>query len=161
MGLSATSASAATEVKTVKGEVIFAHGQRPTDPGNCSAIVFVQWADQPGTVSAKAFYTWKGKEYSKVAESPFNDTYEWVATYTVPPGQHWIQVGKGWRDGPGVDTCEDAAAQRVHRQGEAQAARQAGERQGQARQGGQARGRGLLTATAGRSGAPPMSRLGA
>jgi hypothetical protein len=75
MGLSATSASAATEVKTVKGEVVFAYGQRPGDPGNCSAIVFVKWPDQPRTISARAIYTFNGQERSQVAAPPFNDTY--------------------------------------------------------------------------------------
>jgi hypothetical protein len=110
MGLSATSASAATEVKTVKGEVVFAYGQRPGDPGNCSAIVFVKWPDQPRTVSARAIYTFKGQERSQVAAPPFNDTFAWVATYTVPPGYHWIQVGKSWKDGPVADTCEGTSA---------------------------------------------------
>jgi hypothetical protein len=110
MGLSATTASAATEVKTVKGEVVFAYGQKPGDPGNCSAIVFVKWPDQPRTVSATAFYTFKGQERSQVAAPPFNDTYEWVATYTVTPGYHWIQVGKSWKDGPVADTCEGTSA---------------------------------------------------
>jgi hypothetical protein len=109
-GLSATSASAKTEVKTVPGEVVFAYGQRPGDPGNCSAIVFVKWADQPRTISARAIYTFKGQERSQGAPPPFNDTYEWVATYTVPPGFHWIQVSKGWADGPVANTCEGTSA---------------------------------------------------
>jgi hypothetical protein len=110
LGVAAPAASAATEVRTVPGEVVFQHGQRPGDPGNCSAIVFVQWADVPRTVSATAFYTWRGEERSKVATPPFDDLYEWVATYTVAPGHHWIQVGKGWTDGPNPDTCEDTSA---------------------------------------------------
>lgn len=32
------------------------HGQRPGDPGDCSALVFVQWADVPGTTNATVFY---------------------------------------------------------------------------------------------------------
>jgi hypothetical protein len=110
MGLSATTASAATEVKTVKGEVVFAFGQRPGDPGNCSAIVFVKWPDQPRTISARAIYTFNGQERSEVAAPPFHDTFAWVATYTVPPGYHWIQVGKSWKDGPVADTCEGLSA---------------------------------------------------
>jgi hypothetical protein len=110
MGLSATTASAATEVKTVKGEVVFAFGQRPGDHGNCSAIVFVKWPDQPRTVSARAIYTFNGQERSEVAAPPFHDTFAWVATYTVPPGYHWIQVGKSWKDGPLADTCEALSA---------------------------------------------------
>jgi hypothetical protein len=100
----------AREVKTVPGEVVFAYGQRPGDHGNCSAIVFVKWADQPRTISARAIYTFKGQERSQGAAPPFNDTYEWVATYTVPPGHHWIQVGKSWADGPVANTCEGTSA---------------------------------------------------
>ena len=161
MGLSATTASAATEVKTVKGEVVFAYGQRPGDPGNCSAIVFVKWPDQPRTVSATAFYTFKGQERSQVAAPPFNDTYEWVATYTVTPGYHWIQAGKSWKDrqAQGGHQAEGATAQRVQREGQEQAAHQADGREGQAGQGAQARGPGLLTASAAQSrGGPRRGR---
>jgi hypothetical protein len=28
----------------------------------------------------------------------------------VPPGSHWIQVGKSWKDGPVADTCEGISA---------------------------------------------------
>ncbi len=106
LGLSATPAFAKTMEKTVDGEVVFKYGQRPTDPGNCSAIVFVQWADVPGTTNATAHYTFNGKDGSQTREAPFDDTYEWVATYTVQPGYHWIQVGKGWSDGPHPNTCQ-------------------------------------------------------
>lgn len=110
LALPVASASAKTVQKTVPGELVFANGQRPGDPGNCSAIVFVQWADVPGTTNATAYYMFNGKEYSKAAPPPFNDSYEWVATYTVPPGAHWIQVGKGWSDGPVANTCEGTSA---------------------------------------------------
>lgn len=106
IGLSVAPASAKTVTKTVDGEVVFKYGQRPTDPGNCSAIVFVQWADVPGTTNATAHYTFNGKDGSQTREAPFDDTYEWVATYTVQPGYHWIQVGKGWSDGPRPNTCQ-------------------------------------------------------
>jgi hypothetical protein len=107
LALPVATASAKTTTKTVPGEVVFKYGQRPTDPGNCSAIVFVQWADVPGTTYAKALYTFNGKESSSgMLEPPFNDTYEWVATYTVTPGSHWIQIGKGWSDGPVANTCQ-------------------------------------------------------
>jgi hypothetical protein len=78
--------------------------------GNCSAIVFVKWAEQARTVSARAFYTFNGQERSQAAAPPFNDSYAWVATYTVPPGHHWIQVGKSWADGPVANTCEATSA---------------------------------------------------
>ena len=38
-----------------------------------------------------------------------SDTTNWVATYTVSPGSHWILDGKSWADGPSVNTCEDKA----------------------------------------------------
>jgi hypothetical protein len=41
---------------------------------------------------------------------PFDDTYEWVATYRVPSGFHWIEVGVTWADGPGTRDCKDATA---------------------------------------------------
>jgi hypothetical protein len=102
-------ASAATVTKTVPAEYAFVHGQKPTDPGNCSAIAFAQWADVPGTIAATAHYTslsngsWGERTESRNA--PFDDTYTWVTTYTVPSGSHWIALGKAWRDGPGVDDC--------------------------------------------------------
>jgi len=107
-------ASAGTVTKTVPAQYVFVHGQNPADPGNCSAIVFAQWTDVPGTISALARYTglvdaaWGEQTESRPA--PFDDTYKWVATYTVPAGSHWIQIGKGWRDGPGVDDCADMSA---------------------------------------------------
>ena len=114
MAVMAPSATAATKVKTVDGELVFANGQRPGDPGDCSAVTFVQWADVPGTVSAKAIYTYTGEERSTSAAPPFDDTYKLVADYQVPAGHHWIAVGKGWINGPGVRTCEDVRER--HRQ---------------------------------------------
>ena len=112
MGLFAAPAATAgttTEEITVPATIQYLHGQNPSDPGNCSALVFVQWADVPGTVSARAYYTFKGQERSESATPPFSDTTNWVATYTVSPGSHWILVGKSWADGPLVNTCEDKA----------------------------------------------------
>lgn len=109
MAVMAPSASAATKEKTVKGEVVFAHGQRVGDPGDCSAVVFVQWADVPGTTRATAFYTFKGEERSESAAPPFHDAYKLVAEYTVPAGHHWIAVGKSWSNGPVANTCEDTS----------------------------------------------------
>lgn len=102
-------ASAATEKRTVPGELKFEYGASPDDPGNCSAIVFIQWADVPGTVDATAFYTWRGKEKSIFGKPPFNDHYEWVRTYQVAAGSHWIQVGKGWSDGPTPNDCRETS----------------------------------------------------
>ena len=103
-------AAAPNTTKTVDAQVIFEHGARADDPGNCSAIAFVQWKDVPGTISAKAIYTWRGSEYTKVAEPPFNDEYEWVIAYKAPAGTHRIQVGKGWSDGPVASDCSDHSA---------------------------------------------------
>lgn len=103
------SAGTTTEEITVPGTIQYLHGQDPADPGHCSALVFVQWADVPGTVSARAYYTFKGQERSESAAPPFSDTTDWVVTYTVSPGSHWILVGKSWVDGPTVATCEDKA----------------------------------------------------
>jgi hypothetical protein len=110
VALTAPAAAAPTTTKTVDGEVIFEHGARPTDPGNCSAIVFVQWKDVPGTISATAHYLWREKEYSETRESPFDDHYEWVRTYDAPAGYHRIQVGKGWSDGPNPNDCSESSA---------------------------------------------------
>jgi hypothetical protein len=107
MAVMAPTASAATKVKTVKGEVVFANGQRPGDPGDCSAIVFVQWADVPGTTLARAIYTFNGSERSVSVAPPFNDTFKLVADYQVAAGYHWIAVGRSWSNGPVANTCED------------------------------------------------------
>lgn len=110
----ASPAAAATVVRTVPGTFVFQHGQSPTDPGNCSAVVFVQWVDVPGTVSATARYdamvNGSFGPQATTRPAPFDDTYTWVHTYTVAPGQHWIQISKGWRDGPGVDDCSGMEA---------------------------------------------------
>jgi hypothetical protein len=105
LALSAAPASAATKVKTVDAEVVFKNGNRPGDPGNCSAITFVQWRDVPGTVSAKVIWTRDDSEHSMSKEAPFDDVYTWVATYTVQPGYHWISIGKSWVDGFPVNDC--------------------------------------------------------
>jgi hypothetical protein len=109
MAVMAPTSSAATKEKTVKGDVVFAHGQRPGDPGDCSAIVFVKWADVPGTVSARAIYTFNGSERSESLPAPFNDTFKFVADYQVPAGYHWIAVGRSWANGPVANTCEETS----------------------------------------------------
>lgn len=110
VGSPAPAGAAPTTTKTVDGEVIFEHGARPTDPGNCSAIVFVQWKDLPGTISATAFYLWREKEYSETRQPPFDDHYEWVRVYDAPAGYHRIQVGKAWGDGPNPNDCSESSA---------------------------------------------------
>jgi hypothetical protein len=105
----ASTASAATETRTVQGELRFEHGARADDPGNCSAIVFIRWADVPGTTAATAFYTWRGDEKSKGGAPPFDDSYEWVRPYQVEPGYHWIQIGKGWSDGAKPNDCSETS----------------------------------------------------
>jgi hypothetical protein len=110
LALAAPAAAQETKTQTVPGEVVFATGQRPGKPGNCSAIVFVKWKDVPGTTSATAFYPYRGAETSESLTPPFSDTYDWVATYTVEPGFHWIAVGKSWRDGAKPSDCSDFSA---------------------------------------------------
>ncbi len=111
MALTASTASAATtKTKTVPGTVVFAHGQKAGKPGSCSAIVFVQWTNVPNTISARAFFKFQGQERSESRAAPFDDHYEWVAIYDVPPGAHWIQVSQSWRNGSKPSTCEDLEA---------------------------------------------------
>ncbi len=105
LALAAPAAAQETKVVTVPGEVIYTNAQRPGDPGNCSAVAFVRWADVPGTISARAIYTRQGAEASEFRAAPFDDTYQLVATYTVQPGFHWIAVSRGWSDGPRPNDC--------------------------------------------------------
>jgi hypothetical protein len=109
MAVMVPTATADTKEKTVKGEVVFEHGQRPGDPGDCSAIVFVKWADVPGTTLARAIYTFNGSERSESLAPPFDDTFKLVADYQVPAGHHWIAVGRSWSNGPVANTCEDTS----------------------------------------------------
>jgi hypothetical protein len=105
LGVLTGTAAAVTEKRTVSAQVVFQHGARADDPGNCSAAYFVQWADVPGTVSGTAFYTYNGAERSKNFAPPFDDAYTWVIPYAVAPGFHWVNISVGWRDGPGADDC--------------------------------------------------------
>ena len=109
---SATALAQTTKTVTVPGTVVFQHGAKPTDPGNCSAIVFVQWTNDAKlkVLSARAVYTWAGAEESEIRQAPFDDTYDWVRIYTVPPGSHWIAVTKSWADGPHANDCGDMNA---------------------------------------------------
>lgn len=107
---SAPIAHAATKQVTVPGTVVFTQAQKPGDPGNCAAPVFVQWKDVPNTISAVAHYQRRGAPDSESRPAPFDDVYKWVATFTTAPGTHWIEVSVTWRDGPGVSTCEDITA---------------------------------------------------
>lgn len=101
----AASAQAATRTKTVPAEFVVLNGNRPGDPGNCSAIGFVKWADDPKAIGWTVNYTFKGSPASRVVEPPFDDVYEWVATYTVPAGFHWSAISKSWADGPRPNDC--------------------------------------------------------
>jgi hypothetical protein len=100
-------APAVTKKVTVPGTVVFRNGQRADKPGNCSAITFVEWKAVPGAVRATAYYLWKGAETSEARDAPFDNTYEWVVTYTVEPGKDWIAIGKSWGDGPRPNDCSD------------------------------------------------------
>ena len=105
--LVASGASASTTSKTLPATVAYLNGQNPTDPGNCSAIVFIQWPDVPHAVSWTVFYKRKGVETSEGASPPFDDVYKWVATYTVPAGSHWKAIGKSWSDGAQPNDCSE------------------------------------------------------
>jgi hypothetical protein len=123
MTLMATTASAATKTKTVDAEIVFEKGNRPGDPGNCSSVVFGKWKDVPGTTAATVYYTWRGTEYSVSGEPPWNDTYEWVATYTVEPGYHWLEISTSWSDGPRPNDCSsqvETAKERYSTEGRAE-----------------------------------------
>ena len=107
-------AEAQTKTKTVPATVVVNHGQRPTDPGNCSAIAFAQWKHVPNVQSATVRYAYKTsgdpRQESETRSGPaFDNHFEFVATYDVPAGSDWIAFAKNWRDGPGVDTCEGLA----------------------------------------------------
>ena len=107
-------ANAQTKTKSVPTTVVVNHGQRPTDPGNCSAIAFAQWKHVPNVQRATVHYAVKTsgapRKESETRNGPaFDNHFEFVATYDVPAGSDWIAFGKNWRDGPGVDTCEGAA----------------------------------------------------
>jgi hypothetical protein len=117
LGLMPTLASASTRTITRPAEVVFANGQNPEKPGNCSAVAFVQWAEVPRTVSATVHYTYRGAPLSKSASAPFNDTYKLVVTYQVPGGSHWIKVGEGWGSGPSPSLCETTLATLKERYG--------------------------------------------
>jgi hypothetical protein len=103
----AATASAKTKVQTVDAEIVFQNGNRPGDEGNCSAVVFGKWKDVPRTVSATVYYTYQGEERSVTGVPPWDDTYEFVATYTVEPGYHWIEISTSWGDGPVANDCSN------------------------------------------------------
>lgn len=101
-------ASAKTKVETLPAQIVFAHAQRPGKPGDCSAVVFLQWPDVKNATAWKGFYTYKGVEQTKqMGPPPFDDTYKWVATYTVPPGSHWSAFPPSWRNGATPNDCSD------------------------------------------------------
>ncbi len=95
LALPLSTAQAKTEKKTVPGVVLFEHGQNPSKVGNCGAVVFVQWVDVPNTVSATAYYPFKGKEYSKTGAPPFSDIVMLTGIeYAAPAGAHRL-AGRG------------------------------------------------------------------
>lgn len=99
------SASAKTVTKNVPATVVYLNGQNPNDPGNCSAVAFVQWAHVDRSVAAKANYIRRGKPATEYKASPFDNTYKLVYEYKVPAGYDWIAISRGWSDGPRVNDC--------------------------------------------------------
>lgn len=107
-------ADAETRTKTIDATVVVNHGQRPGDPGNCSAIAFAQWKHVPNVKSATVQYAVKTsgaprKESESRSGPAFDNHFVFVATYDVPPGSDWVAFGKSWADGPIADTCEAKA----------------------------------------------------
>ncbi|MEO6866974.1 MAG: hypothetical protein ABI200_03040, partial [Gaiellales bacterium] len=87
----------------------FRNGSQIGQPGNCSAIVFGQWKDVPGTDIAHVHYTWAGKQETESKGAPYHDQFSWLAEYAVTPGYHWIVLGKSWANGGPPDDCVDMA----------------------------------------------------
>lgn len=105
-----------TEVKSVPAEIVFEKANEPGDPGHCAAIVFVKWQDVPYTLSSTVHYTYKGEEKTSVAtKPPFDDSYSFVANFTVPYGSHWISVAQSWGDGPVANDCGAAQIKQQER----------------------------------------------
>jgi hypothetical protein len=112
LGLAANPAAADTKTVTVPATLVFQHGANPdpAHPGNCSALVFAQWASTgqnvtSGTATVK-FQSPAGYTTASSAAGPlFQDTTQYVRTYTVSPGAHWINVGTSGGDGVEPDDC--------------------------------------------------------
>lgn len=110
-----STASAKTEVRAAPAQLVFRHGARPDDAGNCSAAAFVMWQEPRATVRRfpiawKVFWTVNGSARSKDVRPPFDDTFRWVIEYRVPGGSHWANVGITWRDGPIANDCSSYSA---------------------------------------------------
>jgi hypothetical protein len=103
-------ADAKTTTKTVDAIVVAKNGQKPTDPGNCAAILFAQWKHVPNVTSATvrfAVTTSQGPRAESVTQKgpAFDNHLVFIATFDVAQGSDWVAFGTSWRDGPGVETC--------------------------------------------------------
>jgi hypothetical protein len=52
----------------------------------------------------------EGNRVLEESDAPWDDTYTWVATYTVDPGYHWIEISTSWSDGPRPNDCSSQVA---------------------------------------------------
>ncbi len=111
--LGATSSAGAATVKITKpAQLVFHHGAKADDPGNCSALYFVQWPHVPNVTSATGvIHRTDGTPKTEMAGGPdFHNVSSTVITYTVPAGHDWVALGAGWADGPVANDCSDMSA---------------------------------------------------
>lgn len=115
LALFPASSFADTVLKSVDGTIIFANGSNPTNPGNCSAVVFAQWKHVPNTVYATASTVRSnGKTVTQSAKGPnFHDVNTTAKTYIAPAGNHWIVLGANW--GSGAKPCDGSQWQATQR----------------------------------------------
>ena len=102
--------STSSKTVVVPARIVIKHGNRPSDPGNCSAVVFAQWKDVPGTTAATVSYVWQGEDHSVSGKAPFPAKFNIVATYRVPEGYRWIVVGYSHADGPTPNDCSQVVS---------------------------------------------------
>jgi hypothetical protein len=117
LAVAAPSSAKLPDKKTIKGTVVFQHKQHPDPalPGNCSAVVFVQWVNQRAYVGTSVDFVIAGRPDSKAATPPkYDDTYTLMATYTTGPGTHWVNIGYSYQNAFEPSDCSDADAK--HRQ---------------------------------------------
>ncbi len=102
----ATSTSVRAKTRTLQAQVVYEHGNRPEKPGNCSAVVFVQWPHVANASSFTVHYTFNGAPQTLSTKPPFEDVYVWVKEYRALAGYDRVHIGQSWVDGFKTDTCE-------------------------------------------------------
>ncbi len=106
VGVVASLASAVAKPRTVPAQIVYEHGNRPGDPGNCSAVVFAQWEHVPAS-SVVVRYSYNGVATSKASAFPFDNEYQLVKLYVAPVGYDRVNLGGSWADGPIANDCSD------------------------------------------------------